>query len=182
MHMNRPGLGVVAEKSYRWGKFQAWMALVIAIAQFLLVRLPLSLVVGVLFLCFWRGLLRKRRYGFVLVYVVAGLAIFAGLLHLAVKPTWDVFSQLLIAVCVWGIPAGFYYPKRYREFGFGAKQQISEAQSQPEPEPQAKAAAAAFGSAGAEKPEGIRLVDYEEWREAVAVARVKRLIEERSKK
>lgn len=113
----------MAERGYRWGRFQAWGALLFAVAQFVIVHFPVSLFIGVFFLYFWTGLLRKRRYGFVLMYVTTGVAILAGLFHLAVEPTWDVFSQLVIAVCFWGIPAVFYYPKRYREFGFGKQKQ-----------------------------------------------------------
>lgn len=171
------------ERSYRWGKFQAWGALAFAVAQFVLVRgLLLPLLLGVFFFFVWRGLLKKQRYGFVLLYICTGVAIGVGLLHLTVDPTWEVFGQILVAVCFWGIPAAFYYPKRYREFGFGVKRLSSEPKPQQEAEPQANAAALGSGSGVAEKPEGVRLVDYEEWREAVAVARVTKLVEEREKK
>lgn len=89
----------MAERGYRWGRFQAWGALLFAVAQFVIVHFPVSLFIGVFFLYLWTGLLRKRRYGFVLMYVTTGVAILAGLFHLAVEPTWDVFSQLVIAVC-----------------------------------------------------------------------------------
>ena len=108
-----------SERSYRWGKFQAWGALAFAVGQFVFVRFPASLFVGIFFLYLWTGLLHKRRYGFVLVYVATGIAVLAGLLHLAIEPTWDVFGQILVAICFWGIPAAFYYPKRYREFDVG---------------------------------------------------------------
>lgn len=107
------------ERSYLWGKFQGWGAVLFAVAQFVLVPFPLSLLVGLLVLSLGVGLLRKRRYGFVLVYVVAGVSLVAGLVRLTIEPTGDAVSQFVIAMCFWGIPAAFYYPKRYREFGFG---------------------------------------------------------------
>jgi len=94
-----------------------------AVAQFILVPFPLSLLVGVLLLCLGIGVLRKRRYGFVLVYVVAGIVLLAGLIRLAIEPGEDAISQFVMTVGFWGIPAAFYYPKRYREFGFGKPQQ-----------------------------------------------------------
>ena len=36
------------ERSYLWGKFQGWGAVLFAVAQFVLVPFPLSLLVGLL--------------------------------------------------------------------------------------------------------------------------------------
>ena len=166
----------MADRSYRWGKFQAWGALVFAVAQFVLVRFPVSLFVGVFFLYLWTGLLHKRRYGFVLMHIATIVAILAGSFHLAIDTTWDVFIQLLIACCFWGIPAAFYYPKRYYEFGFGKT-----AASVPAREPVKPPASEMVQAAGAASGGEMRRVGYEEWREAIARARVQKMIEERDK-
>jgi hypothetical protein len=172
----------MAERGYRWGKFQGWMALVIAVAQFVLVRFPLSLVVGVLFLYLWTGLLHKRRYGFVLVYVVTGVALLAGLFRLIIEPSWDVFTQVVITVCFWGIPGAFYYPKRYRDFGFGrGKESVATTTEIPKPAAM-EVTQAAVASNGGEDAGVIRRVSEGEWREAVARHRVKLMQDERKGK
>jgi hypothetical protein len=166
------------ERGYRWGKFQAWSALVFAVAQFLLVRFPVSLFVGVFFLYLWTGLLHKRRYGFVLMYVATVVATLAGLLHLAIDTRWDVFIQLLIAGCFWGVPAAFYYPKRYWEFGFKGNQPRD---SDPKPEVRVVAATAlqepTTPAALDGENDSVRRVSYEEFREVVARYRVERMRE-----
>jgi hypothetical protein len=171
-----------AERSYRWGRFQGRFSLFLAVVQLLFLwrTFPVNLITAVVLLYVWTGLRHKRRYGFVLVYVLTGVAFLGGLAGL-LEERWDMVGSIGLAFCFWAIPAAFYYPKRYREFGFGVKQQASEAKPEPEPEPQAKAAADVLGLAVADKPESVRLVDYEEWREAVAVARAKRLLEEKER-
>jgi hypothetical protein len=162
-------------RGYRWGKFQAWGALAIALAQFVLVRgLLLPLLLGAFFLALWRGLMQKQRYGFVLFYVCTVVAIGAGLLHLAVESTLDVFTQLVLAGCFWGIPAAFYYPKRYREFGFGKPATIQPT-SEGGKRPAVEIAQVATASRGGEGE--IRRVGEEEWREAVARYRVEKMRE-----
>jgi|SRR5271166_1942201 len=115
------------ERGYRWGRFQAWFSLFLAVVQLFLWRtFPLNVATGILLLFVWKGLLRKHRYGFWLVYVMAALALVGGLFGLAMSKTWDRVGSIVIAICFWGIPGAFYYPKRYREFGVGKpKQEIA---------------------------------------------------------
>src|SRR5208337_4861413 len=112
------------ERGYRWGRFQAWFSLFLAVVQLFLWRtFPLNVATGILLLFVWKGLLRKQRYGFWLVYVMAALALVGGLFGLTMDKTWDRVGSIVMAICFWGIPGAFYYPKRYREFGVGKPQQ-----------------------------------------------------------
>ena len=108
------------ERGYRWGRFQGWSSLVIGVlfilagpwvsAEF---RLRLATyTTGTTTVFLGIGLLGKKRYGFVLFYVVLALV---GL-ETIIAPHWHPEAYVM-AVCWWLIPAVFYYPKRYREFG-----------------------------------------------------------------
>ena len=109
----------MAERRYRWGKFQGWSCVVLGVGQLLLQRsLLAALVAGVLLLWLGVGLLRKQRYGFVLVYVVAGLSLVGGAYELLVQGGGRL-GAIIASVCFFAIPAVMYYPQRYREFGFG---------------------------------------------------------------
>ena len=120
----------MAERRYRWGKFQGWSCVVLGVGQLLLQRsLLAALVAGVLLLWLGVGLLRKQRYGFVLVYVVAGISFVGGALELLFQGGGRL-GAIVISVCFFVIPAVMYYPQRYREFGFGKP---TEAPAQQEP-------------------------------------------------
>jgi hypothetical protein len=115
------------ERGYRWGKFQAWLSLAIGLALFVAgfapwipafaVRLMLYFC-GALFFFLGAGLLHKRRYGFVLLYVIAVLTLL-GVLQSPAGTERHV--TIITGIGLWVIPAVLYYPKRYREFGFGRK-------------------------------------------------------------
>ena len=166
-----------AERGYRWGKFQAWFCLFLAIVQLFLWRtFPLNVATGILLLFAWKGLLWKHRYGFVMVYVLTGVATFAAMIGLAFLTTWDGIGSVVLSLSFWLIPAVFYYPKRYWEFGFkGNQPEVSDAT------PEEKVLAAVTGPEpivpATLEPEsgGIRKVSYEEFREAVARYRVDRM-------
>ena len=168
-----------AARRYRWGKFQAWFCLFLAIVQLFLWRtFPLNIAVGIALLYVWRGLLHKYRYGFVLVYVMTGVATLAGLLGLAFASRWDQAGSVAIALCFWLIPAAFYYPKRYWEFGFEGNEPRG---SDTKPEVRVVASTAqepAQPVALDSENDSIRKVSYEEFREAVARYRVERMREE----
>ncbi len=113
------------QRGYRWGKFQAWLSLAIGVGVYAItpwlpgfpVRLVLYLC-GAMFFCLFAGLLHKRRYGFVLLYVVATLT----LLGVLQSPHGiDQYISIATGIALWVIPAVFYYPKRYKEFGFGKR-------------------------------------------------------------
>src|SRR5271169_4439286 len=108
-----------SRRGYRWGQTQGWLAIFLGVVQFLVVPIWLSPFTGSLMLGLGVGLLRKRPYGFVLVYVVATVTILAGVAQLILKPQPEVLVAFIITVCVWVIPAVMYYPQRYGEFGFG---------------------------------------------------------------
>ncbi|HYV73399.1 MAG TPA: hypothetical protein VFB24_03990 [Candidatus Binatia bacterium] len=106
----------VSERSYGWGKTQGWLSVFLGVAQFLLVPVYLSPFIGGLLLWLGVGLLRKRRYGFVLVYVVAGVTVLGGFWELVVLRRSEALPRVILTVCFWVIPAVLYYPQRRGEF------------------------------------------------------------------
>jgi hypothetical protein len=172
----------MADKSYRWGKFQGWAALGLAVVQLLFMwrTFPVNLITAVLLLYVWTGLLHKHRYGFVFIYVMAGVAFLGGLAGLVFEERWDLVGSMALAFCFWAIPGAFYYPKRYREFGFGrGKESVTTTVESPKTAA-VEATQAAVVSNSAEDA-GIRKVGEEEWREAVARYRVKVMENEKKK-
>jgi uncharacterized membrane protein YiaA len=174
-----------SERGYRWGKVQAWVSLVVGAVIFLTgpfaADFSMSVarcVVGVLFLCAFAGLLHKHRYGFVLVYVIAGLVLLTWLAPL-LTGNMNV-SGTLGGLLFWVVPAVFYYPKRYREFGFRKAPTSVPTSEAPKPGATESAQAAVAGRGGEDA--GIRRVSEEEWREAVARHRVKLMQDERNGK
>jgi uncharacterized membrane protein YiaA len=175
-----------SERGYRWGKFQAWVSLVAGAVIFLTGPFAADFsmglarcIVGVLFLCAFAGLLQKRRYGFVLVYVIAGLVLLTWLVPL-LTGSMNI-SGTLGGLLFWVVPAAFYYPKRYREFGFGGgSKSVATTVEIPKPAA-AEASQAAVASSGGEDA-GVRKVGEEEWREAVARYRVKLMENEKKKR
>ena len=166
------------ERGYRWGKFQAWSSLVVGVclllaAAFFDVGSGKTLafaffLTGSLHVWLWRGLLRKKRYGFVLYYVLIALIVHS---ILWLKPHPEVYVFTLW----WLVPGIFYYPKRRREFGFGREKPKATGVQPTEP-------AATPEQVVAQSPEvverdGIRRVGYEEWREAIARYRVEKMRE-----
>ncbi len=164
----------MAERGYRWGRFQGWFSLFLAAVQlvFMWRTFPANLVTAVLLLYVWTGLLHKRRYGFVLVYVLAGIAFLGGVAGLVFEDRWDIVGSIAFAFCFWAIPGAFYYPKRYREFGFG-RSKGSVATTTESPKPAAVETTQAVVASSGGDDAGIREVGEEEWREAVARYRVK---------
>jgi hypothetical protein len=176
-----------SERSYRWGKFQAWVSLVVGAVIFLTGPFAADFsmglarcIVGVLFLCVFAGLLHKHRYGFVLVYVTTGAVLLAWFMPLLTGGNVNV-SGSVGGLLFWGIPAAFYYPKRYREFGFGGGSK-SGATTVESPKPAAVEATQAAVASSVGEDAGIRRVGEEEWREAVARHRVKLMQDERNGK
>jgi hypothetical protein len=112
------------ELPYRWGKFQAWTCLFIAVVQlFMTWTYPLNIITGIVLLYTWYGLWRKRPYGFWLVYVLAVVSVLGGMYALTITQAWDSVGSIALAVGFWSIPAIRYYPQRYGEFAWAAKQQ-----------------------------------------------------------
>ena len=163
-------------RGYRWGRTQGWLAIFLGVVQLVLAPIWLSPLMFFLMLGLGVGLLRKRPYGFVLVYVVAGIAVLAGAVQLILKPQPEVLVAFIITVCVWVIPAVMYYPQRKVDFGFARKEPpIRDSQT-------AETITVEPEQAVAQKPEsaehdGIRMVGKEEWREAIARYRVQRMRE-----
>ena len=111
-------------QNYRWGKFQGVASLVLGclllFAGGLLawrdeaaktIALWLS---GILLCATGIGLVRKRRYGVVLVYL---LFVFTLLVPLAgEKPRYrEGYLFHALGLIFWGLPAIFYYPKRWKQ-------------------------------------------------------------------
>jgi hypothetical protein len=118
-----------SERGYRWGRFQGWSALVFGVLVYLITPFTSGPVgkfdlylTGALHIITGIGLLGKKRYGFVLLYVLAARTALAALVggpHHAVP---DILIQWTLFLW-WALPALWYYPKRYREFGFRKKAQ-----------------------------------------------------------
>lgn len=115
-----------SERGYRLGRFQGWSALALGLIVYLIAlfahsgvsRFQLYVAGGVLMVA-GVGLLRKTRTGFVLLYVLAGLATVRAVTNS--RPSIDDFVTQWAFFCWWAIPALLYYPKRYKEFGFRRK-------------------------------------------------------------
>jgi hypothetical protein len=111
-------------RGYRWGKFQGWTMVVVGLlncipinglttTEGLIIWLGL-LTAGVTTAFLGIGLLRKRRYGLILMYVSI-VIIALGIVRSVVSLVWG------LSVILWFlIPAIFYYPKRHEEFVHGA--------------------------------------------------------------
>jgi len=148
-------------KRYRWGYFQGWFSLVFGALLALTephvapyrgsgssVHLALyTVAISQLILGF--GLIRRKRYGLVLFYILAVLSAST----VWIKPV--PLAIYIFIACFWLIPAGFYYPKRWRDFGFGKQQEHPPQQLQP-------------ASTEGQTVGGIRLVSNDEFRRAVA--------------
>ena len=107
----------MAERGYRWGTFQAWLAIILGITQCALTGLyPITLFVGIALLFLGVGLLQKRLYGLELLYTVAVVSAVGGAWVLFIDRDARQATTAILAVCVWVIPAVTYYPQRRREF------------------------------------------------------------------
>lgn len=121
------------ERGYRWGRFQGWSSLAVGVLVYLITPFTSGPVgkfdlylTGALHIITGIGLLGKKRYGFVLLYVLAVRTALPALLggpHHAVP---DILIQWTLFLW-WALPALWYYPKRYREFGFRKKVQTEPA-------------------------------------------------------
>lgn len=108
---------------YKWGKFQGAVCGVLGcslllasgfeISQQKEVQALTALVGGLLFCATGVGLLRKRRYGVVLVCVMFGMTLVVPLTgHRPPHP--EGYLVHAVGVLFWGLPALFYYPKRWK--------------------------------------------------------------------
>lgn len=121
-------IGAVQTRTYRWGKFQGWTMIVVGLlncipinglttTEGLIIWLGL-LTAGVTTVFLGIGLLRKRRYGLILMYVSI-VIIALGIVRSVVSLVWG------LSVILWFlIPALFYYPKRRSEFSRNAPEDI----------------------------------------------------------
>ena len=110
-----------SERSYRWGRFQGWSFVVVGALIYLLtpwapdwdfaMRITMY-VAGAWQIIMGIGLVCRRRYGLVLFYVSAVLMAITALRR-------GFHPEGYLLMWWWIIPAVVYYPKRYREFGFG---------------------------------------------------------------
>ena len=130
------------QRRYRWGNFQGVAAILIGLMLFTdFVQDPYPLAGRVsrlevldasLSLTAYSitgiGLLAKWRLGFVMVYVWIVRAVVGQVVSLRLFGNGhDTFwISHFVMLCWWGIPGLFYYPKRFREFGFGARKTASE--------------------------------------------------------
>jgi hypothetical protein len=121
-----------AERGYRWGRFQGWATVALGVAEYLFAFWPsdgsvrfILYATGALHMVVGAGLLGKKRYGFVLLYLLAAISTLHGLTG-GPSYLFDVIVKWSYAFW-WTIPALFYYPKRYREFGFGKQKQDEKA-------------------------------------------------------
>jgi hypothetical protein len=123
-------------RSYKWGRFQGWALVAVGslyatLAVFstvyafrsegtamtigFLTAASLLVVTGV-------GLLKKRRYGLVLMYgsiLLYPVSFLGGSKHLRLSaPPYQALPLVLeiMNLAFWCIPAIFYYPKRWKEF------------------------------------------------------------------
>jgi hypothetical protein len=123
-------------RSYKWGRFQGWALVAVGslyatLAVFsteyafrskrtamtigFLTAASLPVATGV-------GLLKKRRYGLVLMYgsiLLFPVSFLGGSKHLRLSaPPYQALPLVLeiMNLAFWCIPAIFYYPKRWKEF------------------------------------------------------------------
>lgn len=115
-----------AERGYRWVRFQGWATIALGVAEYLFAFWPsagsvrfILYATGALHMVVGAGLVGKKRYGFVLLYLLAAISTLHGLTG-GPPYLFDVIVKWSYAFW-WTIPALFYYPKRYREFGFGRR-------------------------------------------------------------
>jgi len=107
-------------RGYRWGKFQGWTMVVVGLlncipinglttTEGLIIWLG-QLTAGILTVFLGVGLLRKRRYGLILMYVSI-VIIAVGIVRSVVSLVWG------LSIILWFlIPVILYYPKRRSEF------------------------------------------------------------------
>jgi hypothetical protein len=114
------GQSVTLLRPYRWGKFQGWFSVLIG-TGFLLAGIWLHnikalrlVLVGLFAVCLGIGIIARRKYGVVLLYVYFVFVLLERYLPHSDDALFPFvhISELLF----WGIPAAFYYPKRWREF------------------------------------------------------------------
>ena len=121
-----------SQRSYRWGRFHGWSAFILGVILLLegslrsglLIRLDLCLS-GAIYVIAGTGIYGKKRYGFVLLYALAARAFLQFFLMRGPKDISDYLIPCLLFAW-WALPAIFYYPKRYREFGFRRKVEAPE--------------------------------------------------------
>ncbi|MGO9317421.1 MAG: hypothetical protein ACLPXT_14775 [Terracidiphilus sp.] len=127
--VNGQPISPMQARTYRWGKFQGWTMFVVGLldcipihglttAEGLIIWLG-QLTAGVTTAFLGVGLLRKRRFGLILIYVSIVL-VGLGIIRSVVSPLWGV------SIILWFlVPAIFYYPKRHEEFVHGAAGKVS---------------------------------------------------------
>jgi hypothetical protein len=110
---------------YKWGKFQGVICLLIGCFLLYAAGFRASEIESVQILAVWLGallfcatgigLLAKTRFGVVLVWVMLATALLLPLTgHKPRYPEGYLFHAA--GVLFWGLPALFYYPKRWKGF------------------------------------------------------------------
>jgi len=120
-----------SQRGYRWGRFHGWSAFILGVLLLMegfqnsgLLRWILCLSAAV-YIIAGTGIYGKKRYGFVLLYVLVARSLLQFFLMGSARDRSDYLIPCLLFAW-WSIPAIFYYPKRYREFGFGRKPEAAE--------------------------------------------------------
>jgi hypothetical protein len=106
----------VAKRSYRWGKTQGWITLGLA-AIFLLIRFNTPMLLAAGFYAITAiGLIKRKKYGFVLVYPHAAfwMFLFVATVVQIRQSSLHFFVTATTFAAFWCIPAVFYYPRRWR--------------------------------------------------------------------
>ncbi len=102
--------------TYRWGKTQGWLSILLGIFNFAMVPNAAMLIASGVSIITGIGLIRRRRYGVVLVYVSLTLVVLEIAAAFAMGvPNRDFYPAITVALAFWGIPAIFYYPQRWRK-------------------------------------------------------------------
>jgi hypothetical protein len=108
-------------RRYRWGKFQGWTTAVIGLLTWIpLFRIHFGVkwlaefIVSIVLIFLGLGLVQKRRFALVLLYIHLPIFILAFVFLSLPAP------EVVFAVCWYFIPAIFYYPKRWKEFSAGS--------------------------------------------------------------
>ena len=111
-----------AVKPYKWGKFQGISSLVLGCLLLLAggflawqrgaTQTIVLWMSGILLAATGIGLVGKRRYAVVLVYVLFVLTLLAPLI--GARPRYsEGYLFHALGLIFWGLPALFYYPKRW---------------------------------------------------------------------
>lgn len=105
---------ITPQKPYKWGKAQGIVMLLIGVPAFLaapFLKSPPAYLVGAFFTALGVGLLGRKRFGIVLIFVLCFLLGLGGLQAEGEARIVNLAFSLFI------LPSAiFYYPKRWNEF------------------------------------------------------------------